>query len=97
MGLVGRAFEAYVVTPSVHQLWGKGQIASYLLLVESSTLNNRPNSQGILQMLINLHDSCLVTTSVAVIWRYDYQFSSVFQNLQGSMNIPEKIVTTFLS
>ena len=52
-------------------------------------------SQGVFQVLVNLHDSSLVAASVAVVGCCDQLASSKEQ--RDPSDVPEKIVTTFLS
>lgn len=56
----------------------------------------RGNVQGVLEVLVDLHDSGLVAASVAVVWRFTPQSAKTIPKSK-EVNAPEKIVTTFRS
>jgi hypothetical protein len=66
LGQAQKGRRTNVVKPSARLLLDKGQIVSCVMLVKLDEV--MPEClQGILQMFINLHNSCLITTSVAIV------------------------------
>jgi hypothetical protein len=59
---------------------------------------NKPDVQGILEVLIDLHDRCLVTATVAVVRCCESELVCDIRLYSfATVNKPEKIVTTFRS
>lgn len=87
----------YDEKPWVRQLLGTDQTAGYILLEQALCVRVCQDLQSVLQMLINLHDCCLIAASIAVIWCYQSQDHAYWHTHTLDLNIPEKIVTTFLS
>jgi hypothetical protein len=75
---------------------GQGSNCKLVLVNLSYRVNMGANLQGVLQVLINLHDSSLVTTSVAVVGCCTC-VNFVAKLGVFNRNIPEKMVTTFRS
>jgi hypothetical protein len=90
-----RSNPEFYAKPWALQRVGRDQIAGYIscqLAKQKSSIAGY--SQGILQVLVDLHDSSLVAASVAIVWRWTSQ-SKLWVGRQSP--VPENIVTTFLS
>lgn len=75
---------------------GQGSNCKLVLVNLSYQINMGANLQGVLQVLINLHDSSLVTTSIAVVGCC-HRVNFIPKLGVLNRDIPEKMVTTFRS